>query len=77
MEQGDWCSLRWVDSGSVLAVPAALCFHSAAPGHGERPAGAGRGKGGNLTRVSLAVWKYTPLFDVRKLRLPPLRRLVD
>lgn len=56
MEQGDWCSLRWVDSESVLAVPGLLRFHSAAPGHGERPAGAERGKGGNLTQVSR--WLY-------------------
>lgn len=31
MEQGDWCSVRWVDAESVLAVPGLLCFHSAAP----------------------------------------------
>ena len=52
MEQGDWCSLRWVHLESVLAVPGSLCFHSAALGHGVRPAGAERGRGGNLTQVS-------------------------
>lgn len=54
MEQGDWCSLRWMDSERTLAVPGLLCFHSAAPSHGDRPAGAERETRvhGSLAQVS-------------------------
>lgn len=45
MEQGDWCALRWLDSDCVLAVPGLLCFHFAAWGHGEWPAGDDRERG--------------------------------
>lgn len=64
MEQGAWCSLRWVDAESALAVPGSLCFHSAAPGRGERAAGAReRGEGWQPdTSVWPAVWKHTGLF---------------
>lgn len=64
MEQGDWCTLWWVHSECILAVPGLLCFHSAAPGHGERPAGAERDKGAWQPRkcLAIAVWKYTGLF---------------
>ena len=52
MEQGDRCALWWLDSDCVLAAPGLLYFHFAAPGHGARPAGAERGKGGILTQAS-------------------------
>ncbi len=62
MEQGDWCSLRWVDSECTGS--ARIAVSTPLPrGHGVRPAGAERGKGWQPdTSVSLAVWKQTGLF---------------